>query len=327
MVSGREMTLSFPEGMYESMPVRQEAYNASTAEDAAESPLIVSCPHAGRVLPGGEDFERRILLPVLDLDRRGDTYTDWLSMHAKDVGAVQIVSTVMPMFLNVGRSVKSLHPDTVRGGLRELDRDPGDIYAPRGQGLVATTCFFTGKPVYGDGMAPDEAEIQERIDRYYTPFHDRLKTHVDATHRKHGYALVFDVHSCPTFAGEGEPDATGTRRPNIILSNAGGGAQGSCPDKLVQVAARLAEGYGYTVKINTPYKGGFITQTYGAHNQADDMNTEALQIEFARSTYGLGERTLDILSMRRFEKAQRFMNELLKAMAEYAGQRACSLQI
>jgi len=312
------MNAQFSDTIHPDFAVKREAFLVSSANLAAKSPLIVSCPHAGRLFPDREEFERRVLRPMVALDGRGDTYTDWLSVSAPDYGAIQIVSGVAPIYLNVGRSVHSLHPDMVRGSLETLTCDSDDVYAAKGQGLVATACFFTGEPIYEINYVPDEVEIQQRIQRYYVPFHDRLRQHVEATHEKHGYALIFDVHSCPDFAGEGEPDAIGSKRPNIMLGSAGGGGHGSCSDELTKRAVSLAMRFGYSVEVNTPYKGGFITQTYGAHNSDSGLNTEALQIEFARSVYGLNADTLQIESEEKFEKAQVFMNKLLAEISEYA---------
>ena len=316
------MDASFPDTTHPAFPVRNEAYLSSSDKLAAKGSLIVSCPHAGRLFPNREAFERRILRPMLALDGRGDTFTDWLAVSAKDHGGIEVVSTIAPIFLNVGRSVHSLHPKTVRGALDTLTCDPSDIYAEKGQGLVATTCFFTGEPIYAEGDVPDEAEILDRIAGYYTPFHDRLQAHIDATHDQHGYAFVLDVHSCPTFAGEGEPDATGSRRPDIILGSAGGGQNGSCSDEITKMASDLAIDFGYSIGVNNPYQGGFITQRYGAHNADNGLRTEALQIEFARSTYGLNQDTLEINSRENFEKVQDFMDRLLKNLSEYARQQS-----
>ena len=291
---------------------------ANNANPVARSPLIVTCPHAGRNFPDQGAFQKRLLVDLVELDRRGDTYTDWLSIAASEAGAHHIICTTAPAFINVGRSLGSVHSDHVRGSLTTLRPDPNDIYAEKGQGLVSTT-NFTGGNIYQDGQLPDEREILDRVSQFYTPFHDFVDQYARATLQKHGYVLVFDVHSCPTFATTLEPDVTGTRRPDIILSNNGGGSKASCKNELIGMAAGFAATHGYSVGLNIPYKGGFLTQKFGAHNNSDKKGSmESLQIEFARGSYGLNQETLEIEDPRAFEKAQKFCTGLIRILSDYA---------
>ncbi len=53
-----------------------------------------------------------------------------------------------------------------------------------------------------------------------------------------------------------------------------------------QVEAYLTE-HGYRVGRNTPYAGGYITQSYGLQTRMPDLqnNVHALQIEISRALY------------------------------------------
>jgi len=87
-----------------------------------------------------------------------------------------------------------------------------------------------------------------------------------------GQALLIDCHSMPGFS------SMGARRPDIILGDRFGK---SChPDTLSRVQGIFREA-GYSVAVNYPYAGGFVTSHYGR----PEIGVEALQIEINRDLY------------------------------------------
>lgn len=89
----------------------------------------------------------------------------------------------------------------------------------------------------------------------------------------------------------------------------------------------MAEEFGFSVAINTPYKGGFITQKYArtptglyVDQTFGQRNAESLQIEYNRKSFGLNEETLALEDINKFRHAQEFTNRCLKLLAQRARQ-------
>lgn len=143
----------------------------SRSARAPLSSVIISCPHAGILLP--LEAVASLAVSKQELRRRGDRYTDWLFCDAPRYGMPLLVSKIAPAYLNVGRAVTSIHPKDVFGGLDNLPYEI-DKYVEGGQGLVAVKTLYGQKPIYKLGQEPDEAEIKRRIIRYYNPYHNML---------------------------------------------------------------------------------------------------------------------------------------------------------
>lgn len=296
-------------------------YRLRSPKPGISTPLIVSCPHAGIHIP--PRVIHALAVPEAEVLARGDRFTDWLTVNAPKFGATQIISTIAPTILNVGRAITSLDAKDIRGGagnlVTELDKytDKG-----KGQGIVAFKTLYDGQPLYSPGHEPDAAEIQNRIDTYYTPFHDKLDKLVLDTRKKHGYALVFDIHSAPSIGTHADVD-TGKKRADVIFSNNSGENGASADPVLLAELMDLAREHRLTSDMNYPYRGGYVTQAYGANGPKGEKNViEAFQIEYSRAAIGIDERTLKLKDRARFESVQHFTNAMLQHLANYATDKA-----
>lgn len=292
------------------------SYVLRVPADELRSGLIVSCPHAGILVPKG--FEKRLHpgVKMQEILARGDRWTDWLSISAPEHGAVQLISKAAPSFLNVGRSEHSLYAPDILGGPGSLFCDPNDIYCSdgQGQGLISMYTLHDQKPIYDPGAEPDEIDILRRLNNYYHPFHDQLETQVKNALAIHGRAVVADFHSCPSIGTPTDRDP-GEERADIIISNAD---WRSCSEELMYGLKDLAAHYSLSCTFNTPYSGGFITQKYGAHNPVwGPQNCESVQFEFNRYSMGVDEKTMAIDSTRRFKLMQNYADEAMAVIAAY----------
>src|SRR3546814_5887604 len=48
---------------------------------------------------------------------------------------------------------------------------------------------------YREGQRPDDAEVAERRERYWRPYHDKVAAALGAIKARHGFALLWDAHS------------------------------------------------------------------------------------------------------------------------------------
>ncbi|MFH2093129.1 MAG: N-formylglutamate amidohydrolase [Pseudomonadota bacterium] len=162
----------------------------------------------------------------------------------------------------------------------DLNRDPENKGA---KGVVAKT-DYSGLEIFKSGQYPNPATIDQLVDTYYRPYHDSLEKAFTRPEIK----FLFDCHSLNGIGPEDAPDA-GLPRKDIVLSNNGDtngsfdpalGPVSCSKDKMLRIKA-ICESFGFTVSMNHPYKGGFITVSYGQKYPDKDV----LQIELNQDLF------------------------------------------
>jgi N-formylglutamate amidohydrolase len=234
-----------------------EAY----AFSRGDSPLLVSVPHDGRLIPEGQ--AARMTEAGL-----GIPDTDWhvakLYDFARDLGASVLVARYSRYVVDLNRPP-----------------DDGSLY----EGQVATGLCpqytFAGDPLYRDGQPVAADEVADRVDRYWRPYHERLALELGELRARHGYALLWDAHSIPSrvprlFDGE------------LPVLNLGDFDGRSCSPQIARELHRIAAASPYASVLNGRFKGGYITRHYG--DPADGIH--AVQLELAQRAY-MDEAMLD----------------------------------
>lgn len=218
------------------------------------SPLMISIPHAGTFIP--DAMKNRMSAEVLRLPD-----TDWhiplLYDFAADMGAT-IISA------NYSRYVI------------DLNRPPDNTALYPGQTKVSLCPdeTFEGRQIYQTGAEPDEQEIAQRLETFWTPYHDELRRQMTRLKKQHGYAILYDAHSIKAEL----PRLFDGRLPDMNLGTAKGT---SCAPAMEQAAFKAAQGSLYSSVLNGRFIGGYITRHYG--DPANDAH--ALQMELARENY------------------------------------------
>ncbi|MDB6163452.1 MAG: hutG [Xanthomonadaceae bacterium] len=219
------------------------------------APLLVSLPHDGSVIPGQ-------LASRMEPSARTAPDTDWhvarLYAVARDLGA----SVLIPRHSRY---------------VVDLNRPPDDVSLYPGQNTTGLCPIvqFSGAPIYRDGEQPSSHEIQERIDRYWRPYHAALAAELQRLRAMHGRAVLWEGHSirgeCP-FLFDG-------RLPDLNLGTASGA---SCsPSLQAALESVLAAQDACDFVANGRFKGGYITRHYGdpAHG------IDAVQLEISQRIY------------------------------------------
>jgi N-formylglutamate deformylase len=134
---------------------------------------------------------------------------------------------------------------------------------------------FEGAPIYRDGAAPDQAEIADRIETYWRPYHDTLANALGRLRRQHGVAVLFDGHSIASVL----PRFFEGTLTDLNLGTGGGSA--ADPELAARVEKVAASQAQYSSVLNGRFKGGYITRHYG--RPAD--NIHAVQLELSWATY------------------------------------------
>lgn len=217
------------------------------------TPLLVNVPHAGTELP--PEIGSRLTESARELPD-----TDW---HVNRLVEGAVGQGASLMRARYSRYVIDLN----RGS------DDKPLYAGATTGLVPTE-NFDGSPVYRDDE-PSDGEIAGRIERYWRPYHDELAQALEALRSRHGFAVLFDVHSIRSVV----PRLFEGRLPDL---NLGTFEERSCATELQEsVAEMLAGAEGFSTVVNGRFKGGFITRHYGRPAEG----VHALQLEIAQSAY------------------------------------------
>jgi N-formylglutamate deformylase len=222
-------------------------------------PFVISAPHcSGRIPP---EIRRTLILSDQEIE------------ESTDIGTREIFGT-MPAVRVLCASWSRLVVD--------LNRSPDQ----RDRKGVVAHVDYGGRSIYRPESAPDEKEVEQRVRVYYDPYHQELKRALDSGE----IAGLIDCHS---LFGIGPPEAPdpGERRKDVVLSN-NGDTQGcarrgigttSCQAELLKSAKAVFEDAGFSVSLNRPYAGGYITTHYGS--SLSQKGKIAFQIEINQDLY------------------------------------------
>ena len=189
----------------------------------------------------------------------------------------------------------------------DLNRPPDDapMYPGANNTELCPTRFFSGEPLYREGLSPDRTEIAARVRRYWQPYHDALSAELERLKSMHGHALLWDGHSIRSEL----PWLFEGRLHDLNLGTANGR---SCASGL---RARLVEVLhaqrDFTHVTDGRFKGGYITRRYGR----PEVGVHAVQMEMSFATYMREERPPWSLDAQRIERTLRpVLSALLAAM-------------
>ena len=237
-------------------------------------PLIVSSPHSGRNYP--PDFVAASALTPLRLRSSEDSFVEDIFSYAPDLGASLIQALFPRVFVDVNRQPYELDPTMFSDPLPHYVITQNSRISA-GLGTIARV-VSNGERVYKNKLTFQEAE--ERINHFYRPYHDALQTLINNTKDEFGYCILLDCHSMPSGRiGTNNPSQSKTSRlAEIVLGDCHGT---SCHPHIMKSSNEFLTGYGFSVRRNIPYAGGFITRNYGKPKEG----VHALQIELNRALY------------------------------------------
>jgi len=218
-------------------------------------PLLISFPHAGTDIP--PSIARRMTPAAL---LRADT--DWHLPRLYDFAAAMGASRLVPRHSRY---------------VIDLNRPPEDSNLYPGQdttGLVPTDTFRK-EPLYAPGEAPDAAEIAERRETWWKPYHDALEAELARLRAAHGVAVLWDAHSIASVL----PRFFEGRLADLNLGTADG--QSCAPTVQAAAEGMLRAQRDFSHVTNGRFKGGYITRHYGR----PAAGVHALQLEMCHATY------------------------------------------
>jgi N-formylglutamate deformylase len=220
-------------------------------------PIIVSVPHCGTAFPEEICGEYKPGLIAAPDD------TDWfvqdLYNFVSAMGITMIQATFSRWVIDLNRDPQS----------KPLYTD-GRIIT----GLCPTT-NFVGEPLYIDEReAVEPMEIKRRLEKYYVPYHDKVKDLIEDRKSVFGKALLWDCHSIRQYVRTIQQE----KFPDLILGDVDGT---SASPLLIDKTLDVLRDSSYTVNHNHPFKGGQITRSFGKPQE----HVHALQLEMTKVNY------------------------------------------
>ena len=243
------------------------------------APLVFSSPHSGRAYP--DAFLAASKLDAHAIRRSEDSFVDELFAQAPHHGAPLLKALFPRAFVDPNREPYELDPTMFVEALPAFVNKRSPRVAA-GLGTIARV-VANGAEIYSCKLS--FAEVRERIERCYHPYHEALEDLITQTRTAFGTCILIDCHSMPSIGGPMENDAGRRRQVDFILGDAHGRA---CNRSLTGLVEETLREMGYTVVRNAPYSGGFITRNYGR----PETGVHALQIEINRALY-MDEATIE----------------------------------
>ncbi len=262
-------------------------------------PIFISCPHSGEKIPMEANWLQELnpITLLRDVDRFIDTFYRPL---AKKNGFPFIYTPWSRYAIDLNRL--------------NIDVDSDSVQKSTNSSGTFSSGLHWVKTSIGETLMkkPISKELHAiLVKSYYEPFHNAIKAQFEYF-KLQGHKRIFhiDVHSMPSKGTSIHRDP-GETRAEIVISDEDGR---SCDPKFKDLVVFSYEKAGFEVKVNWPYKGGRITQTYG--NPFKGRHT--IQIEMNRSIY-MNEKTKELNTQafseisKKIEKALNLIHEGLRA--------------
>jgi N-formylglutamate deformylase len=211
--------------------------------DHPRLPIVANLPHSGLFVPD------EIAEKMTDEHRRSLPNSDWhldkLYTFLPTLGITVLQATHSRYVVDLNRALNT------------------SLFGNFWTSVVPETTAF-GQQIYQ--IQPTESEIQQRIETFYLPYHQTLKTILDEQIRRFGFVYLLDLHSF-----------LGLIDDQICLGNQDGR---TCSAQFMTTVHQAFRASGYHVVRNKVFKGGYITKHYGQM-----PNVGALQIEVRYPVY------------------------------------------
>ncbi|MCB0421133.1 MAG: N-formylglutamate amidohydrolase [Bdellovibrionales bacterium] len=229
-------------------------------------PFFVTIPHSGEQVPGEVTWLQG--LPEVTLMRDVDRFVDRLYEPVlKELQIDCIVTQWHRYVVDLNRLEDDVDCDSVL-----------DSSNPSGS-------FATG--LHWRWTTQQEILIKEPMTRklhdqlvkqYFQPFHRSVRQLYEKF-KAQGFKKIYhlDAHSMPSLGTSAHKDP-GQQRAEVVVSDMEGK---SCEPEFRDLVVEAYKKAGFEVRLNFPYVGGRVTQTYGK----PDLGQHAIQVELNRRLY------------------------------------------
>ncbi len=267
------------------------------------APVIFDSPHSGQSYPKDFDY----LVPDEVIRCAEDMFVDELFGDAPYHGAILLAALFPRSYIDPNRALCDLDEELLDEPWPE-PLLPGEK-TRQGHGLIWYTCP-PDLQIYNRKLTGKE--VRRRIDNYYLAYHGALGKSFDRLHHQFGHVWHVNCHSMPTFGLSATPGNRSIRRPEFVLGDRDGT---TCEPEFTSLICKTLESFGYSVRINSPYKGVELVRAFS--NPA--AGRHSIQIEVSRALY-MDESTFE--QNDGFEELKSNLSRLAGVVCSYAREKA-----
>jgi N-formylglutamate deformylase len=263
------------------------------------TPLVLDSPHSGVDYP--EDFAHACELAVLR--KAEDTHVEKLYDFAPALGVAWIEALFPRSYLDANRNITELDVSLLEDEWPEVvETDPVVLSKVRlGKGLI-WRLTDDGVPIYQRKLAV--AEVRQRIERCWRPYHAAVEQAIASAHARHGYSVHLNCHSMPAISSSHATDFPGLVHADFVIGDRDGT---TASPALSRWLCEVLRGFGYQVEYNHPYKGVELVRRYGDPTH----DRHSIQVEINRKLY-MDEATLELNAG--FESLRGHLRELVRQL-------------
>ena len=236
------------------------------AKEGLAKPLIISSPHSGTLLDHNLLTKRDN--DIYSFDSMQDMYVNEFSNGLNEFGFTVLQSDISRIVIDLNRSIKEIDPEQINNLPSDIGINLSDKVRA-GIGLIALK-DASGNNIYNKKL--DWLEVKSRINNYYLPWHNILRNEINNLLAKFNRVLIIDMHSMPS------DTIYNNKLADFVIGNNFGNSSSALSKNIL---SRLIKSNGYTVSINDPYPGGYITKNYSSI----DKNIQCIQLEIKKSLY------------------------------------------
>lgn len=265
-------------------------------------PLIVDVSRSGREYPP----QYRTPLPFTTVHDNVSMYLEDLYAATPALGGTLLYCCFPNTWIDVNRHELDMDPAVVDGQwpvpLKPTAR------TLEGLGLIKTRSRH-GEPFQERKLTL--AEIEERLNLYYRPYHAELKRIVDALYERFGVLRQISCHCMSAVGAPTHPDA-GKPRADFCVSDLHGK---TASKETMELIVETLKSCGYSVSVNDPYVGNELIARHGK----PALGMDSIQVEINKKLF------IDTRTFRKtagYEKLKADLGRLLKVIAENGMRRA-----
>ncbi|MBC5783686.1 N-formylglutamate amidohydrolase [Ramlibacter sp. USB13] len=244
------------------------------------APLVLDSPHSGVAYPA--DFRHACELAVLR--QAEDTHVEKLYDFAPALGIAWIEALFPRSYIDVNRNATEIDVEMIEDGWSDaVETTPAALAKVRlGKGLI-WRMTDDGVPIYARQLS--SAEVRQRIERCWRPYHEAVSRAIADAHARHGYSIHLNCHSMPAVAATYATEFPGLVHADFVIGDRDGS---TASPALSQLVCDTLRGFGYDVAYNHPYKGVELVR----RNGDPASHRHSIQVEVNRKLY-MDEATLE----------------------------------
>lgn len=238
---------------------------------ATALPLICDSPHSGTLYPA--DFGYALPFDLLRAGEDTDVHELWKALPS--VGATLLAANFPRAYVDPNREVEDIDAALLEAPW-PVPLAPSEK-TRLGIGLIWRDAGKNGKnPIYARKLTV--AEVQNRVDRYHTPYHAAMREQIESAYRRFGAVWHLNLHSMPADSYEGLQIKSDHPLADVVLGDRDGTT--AAPEFTAMVAEAFRS-RGFTVTLNDPFKGVALIARLGRPAE----QRHSLQVELHRGLY------------------------------------------